>query len=179
MFEHYAKHDKILVTGPHRGMTTFAATAIQHDLEEHGLIREELCWLPNDNLERLNYWLNECPAKIVAQAPFAADMCHKYKHCLVVFLHRPIEEIEASQKRMFHANGEDVFWPEMEMTERRKYHQSDYSIPVGSVKYKNWQLQKERLAHYVELSTETLKEHPLYVPKPDRTGFHVRQTHVA
>ena len=174
MFEHLAKHNKILVTGPHRSGTTFAATAIAHDLKEHGIIKEELCWLPNLGLNRLEYWLTN-PNKVVVQAPFAADACHQYPGVFVVFMHRDIDDIEASQKRMYLDNGGDVFWPSMEMTERGKYHNDDYSQRVSEVKYDSWKHQKERIANYLDLDYESLADHPLWIPKDNRKEFTVRQ----
>ena len=175
MFEHLAKHKKILVTGPHRSGTTFAATAIQHDLKDtHGLVKEELCWLPKMGLRRLEYWLTN-PVKVVVQAPFAADVCHQFLGTFVVFMQRKIDDIEASQKRMYLDDGGDVFWPGMEMTERGKYHRDDYSKRVSEIKYDSWQHQKERIANYFELEYESLSGHPLWIDSAQRKEFTVRQ----
>jgi len=179
MFEHLSKYKKILLTGPHRSESTFAATAIQYDLKDtHSLVLEERCWLPKLDLSRLDYWLTECSEPVVVQAPFAADVCHQYPGIFVVFMHRAIKDIEASQKRMYTSKGDTVNWPHIEMTERAKYGSEDYSLRISEVKYESWQAQKERIGegYYLELQTDTLVDHPLYVPKEIRKDFHVRQT---
>ena len=91
MFEHLAKHKKIIVTGPNRSGTTLAATAIQHDLKTtHGLIKEELCQF---RIEGVQVWM-DCPEPMVIQAPFIADACHQFPTALVVYMHRDLKDIE-------------------------------------------------------------------------------------
>ena len=172
MFENLAKHRKILVTGPHRSGTTFAATAIAHDTG-HGLVREELCRFSRKGLE---HWI-ENDARVVIQAPFASDICHQFPTAMVVFMHRDIEDIEASQKRMFNSDGSDVAWFGFEFREREHYHTDDFSRPISEIKYDVWQEQKKKLLNFMELQYESLSEHPLWVAKECRKDFHVRQTH--
>ena len=171
MFAHLAKHKKILVTGPHRSGTTFAATAIQHDLAEHGLIKEELCKFSQRGLE---HWL-ECPEPMVIQAPFASDICHQYPQAFIVFMFRNIADIEKSQWKMVMANGQKVFWPKFEMGVRGVYHSDDYTKTLAEITYENWQEQKERIPNYLELQYESLMNHPLWIT--DRSDFHGRQVY--
>lgn len=193
MFEHLAKHKKILVTGPHRSGTTFTATAIAHDTG-HGLIREELSGF---SAKKLSYWLTEAPGPVVCQAPYAADKCHLFG-AFVVFMMRDLKDIEASQQRMKLEDGKPVNWDRMERGQRRLYHAKEGAI--AELKYQNWTKQREKIANYLEVDYESLRGHPLWVDKakwqpykgvpcggewplycgivPVRDTFHVRQTHV-
>lgn len=172
MFESLEQHKKILVTGPHRSGTTFAATAIQHDLRDsHGLIREELCRKSNFDIGKARYWLMEYPGAVVVQAPFLADMCHQFPGVFVVFLHRDNVDIARSQQRMYEINGQQVIWPYIEDAELSKYHANG---AIALIKYESWQEQKKSIDHYLELDYESLRAHPLWVD--DRKDFHVRQT---
>lgn len=171
MFEHLAKYRKILVTGPHRSGTTFAATAIAHDTG-HGLIREELSRF---NPRLLRAWLQESPSPVVCQAPYAADICHTFGDVLVVWMVRDVSEIEASQARMRLEDGAPVNWSRIEAGERRRYHANE---PIAAVKYRNWPLQRAKIARYLNLEYESLRDHPLWIAPEFRVDFHVRQTSV-
>ncbi len=180
MFEHLVRHDKILVTGTHRSGTTFAASAIHHDLRDtHGLVREELVWHEALSTKYFDMWVRELDAKLVIQAPFLADICHQYPECMVVFMHRRLEEIDRSQREhMFTPDGRPVDWWRMNRQEMAKYN-SDEHISSNVIKYENWLEQRERLPHYLELRYDDLKAHPLWVDRRTRQSFHVRQTRVA
>lgn len=172
MFEHLVTHRKILVTGPHRSGTTFAATAIQHDLREtHGLVKEELCWLPDFKLDRFWPWFTEIRASVVVQAPWAADICHTVP-AFIVFMVRNAEDIQASQRRMKLKDGSKVGWTKIEQSEFDKYHH--YDVPIAEVKYHSWQTQKKHCLN-MELEYESLRSHPLWIDRPFRKDFHVRQ----
>jgi hypothetical protein len=174
MFEHLKQHKKILVTGPHRSGTTFAATAIQRDLKDtHGLVKEELCHFQQGGVE---HWLST-PNPCVIQAPFVADVCHQYPQAFIVYMLRNPEDIEKSQWKMTMKNGEKVFWPKFEMVVRGDYHTDDYSRTIAEIKYDNWQEQKQRLPNYLELEYESLCEHPLWIAPEHRKLFHGRQVY--
>jgi len=175
VFENLAKHRKILVTGPHRSGTTIAATMIHDDLKSsHGLVLEELCWKPERCLDAVKMWL-EINEPMIIQAPFAADVCHQFPGVFVVFMHRDIDAIENSQKRMKLRNGRKVWWHDIEATERDKYHCDDST--VAGMKYRCWQDQKQHIVNYLELDYETLKDHHLWIQPELRKDFHVRQTY--
>ena len=160
-------------------MTTFAATAIAHDTG-HGLVREELC---RYSIAGVRHWLLEVDVPVVVQAPFAAPVCHQLRGVFVVYMIRPIEEIKASQQRMFlpeddpwmpDLDGGPVQWGRMEAGAKREYHTDEGDI--AEVKYRSWRDQKERCRH-LELHTHELEDHPLFIPAADRKSFHVRQVH--
>jgi len=175
MFEYLAKYPKILVTGPHRSGTTFAATAIQYDLRDtHGLVREELCWRPDLDLTAVRMWLYETPAPIVMQAPFVADCCHQFPQAFVVFMFRDVDDIERSQAdHMVLKNGNKVAWRWIARTEFGKYNHTG-GKKVAELKYETWRFQRERLPFHLELEYESLRSHSLWVD--NRKDFHVRQT---
>lgn len=172
MFEHLAKHRKILVTGPHRSGTTFAATAIAHDTG-HGLIREELSRFRYD---ALRYWLVDAHMPLVCQAPYAAEICHTFSDVLVVWMVRDIEDIKASQSRMVMEDGTPVNWGRIAYGQLRAYHEQ--AGEIAEIKYRNWPGQRAQIANWLEVDYESLRDHPLWVEAPLRKNFHVRQTSV-
>jgi len=175
MFQHLKSHKKILVTGPHRAGTTIAATMIAHDTQSF-LALEEKCWLPGQDLQLLDWWMNDYKGSVVCQAPFAADQCHVYKNALVVFMHRDLSDIKKSQQRMFSEDHEDINWERIQRAETRKYHTGQLGRPIAQIKYEQWQEQKQDLPYHLDLEYESLKDHELWVDKEDRKAFHVRQT---
>lgn len=177
MFEHLARHRKILVTGPHRSGTTFTATAIAHDLPSHGLVREELLWNTR-GMVGARAWLQEQPAPVVVQAPQFMDCCHQFPGVFVVVMMRRVEEIEDSMcNHFFLDNGKPASQRKVRMLEHQHYRPT-YDVPLSYLKYESWHEQKEKMhpAMYLELLYDDLKEHPLWVDRAERRHFHVRQT---
>lgn len=165
---HLAKYPKILVTGPHRAGTTFAATAIAHDTG-HFLALEEIC-RPN-----LVFWLTETDFPIVCQAPFAADICHTFQ-AFVVFMIRPLADIARSEQQMRLESGQRVNWNRMQTHELAKYGRGGACFGNGvaaAEKYARWPEQRERIKDWLELDYQSLETHELW---RDNRDFHVRQT---
>lgn len=172
LFEYLAVFPKILLTGPHRSMSTIAATMIAADTG-HELILEEQCWFSHRVMEG---WLYDYSKPVVIQAPWAASMCHQYSDVFVIFMIRPVDKIETSQQRMWEKNGKPVWWPQFEMGERSKYHTDDFATPLAQIKYENWTHQQKRLPNHLSLHSRILEEHPLFIRADQRQDFHVRQT---
>ena len=174
-FTHLKTYSKILVTGPHRSGTTISAKMIASDLGYPPVI-EEKSWFGND-IEPLRWWLEGYSKPCVCQAPFAAHAAHSFNDdVLVIFMIRDVSDIQQSEQKMMHEGGEPVNWAGIQLTETRLYNTGQIGKPISMIKYENWEHQKPKIKHWLELSFEDLRSHPMWIE--DRKGFHVRQTNV-
>lgn len=99
MFEHWASHRVIVVTGPQRSGTTIAAAMVAADTG-HELVREEAFnvhdpWLWRDLVSRPGQRVIQCPTMFA----FVSELAER-RDVLVVFMNRPLAEIHASQQRI-------------------------------------------------------------------------------
>jgi hypothetical protein len=112
--------------------------------------------------------------KVVLQAPFLAHMLHYLKEYVdenslcVVMMKRPVEEILASQQRMFEQfkTGSGIWAYRL-----RKFHAL---TPMPEVVYETWEYQQTRIKYWMEVQYSDLKRNKLWVE--DRSQFHFRQT---
>ena len=83
-------------------------------------------------------------------------------------MNRPLEDILASQRRI---NWTD----EIEVRPYQEMKLFDMSLPIAHIKYQYAEriLARQRRIEYMDY--DSLSEHPLFIPKEDRTGFHPSQ----
>jgi len=170
MFEHLREYSRILVTGPHRSGTTIAATMIAHDTG-HDLVKEEEFFYTRPEAFECLYDADYGPK--VMQCPFMACRIHYYPEALVVWMNRPDQEIYDSISRMTTITDRKIMFHGWFVKEFDAYHTDEEDIL--KIKRENWELQKERLPHYIEIDYHTLSEHPLWIPKEKR-NWHLRAT---
>ena len=163
-FKHLKKFKKILVTGPQRSGTTFAANIIASDLgylyvdERHIGIRSLTALFTKliDN--------NSC----VIHGPCFCPVCHwiDTPDTAIIILRRSVEDIIASQLRIEWTHEESELL----------YCFSDEG-PISKVRYNLFDKYQKKLLKipYFEIEYEELASHPLWVDKDNRKNFHPRQ----
>lgn len=164
MFEHLARYQRILVSGPQRSGTTIATEMIAADTG-YRVVREEAFDVYDVvKLQTILHAKNivaQCPT-MVAFLPELAD-----ENTLVVWMRRPVAEIIASQKR--------IKW-RYESVERERLGLFESNTPIAVAKYEWWAANKHRMAHTFEVDYSSLKQHRLWVAPEQRIAFHARQT---
>lgn len=158
MFEQMRRFDLIVVTGPQRSGTTIATKMIATDLDMEYVEEERF------DVHYFHRLLPLLTGRRVIQAPALSAYCHLLpEEVAVVFMIRPVEEIQRSEQR--------VRWPE-EHVELAKYFRTTGTI--AQVKYDVWrQHQRPNIRHWFELKYAALQQHPLWIE--DRAHFHSRQ----
>ena len=164
-------HDKdfkrILVTGSHRSGTTFAASCIAHDTEN--------IFFPEENISFGNpYKLKQFLAfhsRFVLQAPAISLFCHQYNFDLIIYMDRDIKDIILSMKSLPDRLIQDQY---NIISELYGTYYLDYSLPYAKRMIFN-NLQIQHIENPVFLQYESLKKHPFWIPKPERTNWHIRQ----
>lgn len=164
MFEFLEPFTRIIVTGPQRSGTTLVARAIAQDLGRQ-YIDEQAFTATNVDKWRSVVRTNN---NFVMQAPGMCRFVHEFGHwdeVAVVLVRRNIDDIIASQER--------VGW-RWEDYELKNYGKA--SGPISQVKYDYWDnYQTYRIKNNFEVRYEDMVNHPLWVDKADRRGWHVRQ----
>jgi hypothetical protein len=173
MFEHLKQHDQIVIVGPQRAGTTIATKMIANDLGYETFLEEQILYDYN-YLQGLIIGNRRKNVKGVYQAPnFTA-----YSHLLagepaIIIMVRKTEDIIASQMRINWGGPGGT----NEKNELARYFR-DSGI-ASKVKYEVWKkFQKAQIKYPYELEYESLKTHPMWVDKKDRTNFGPRQTEI-
>jgi len=188
MFKHLAKFEKILVTGPQRSGTNICARMIAHDTG-HVFVSEDAIAPSDSGLKELNVLFQQ-DLKFVVHGPYFCRHAHEFAipGSLIVLMIRDLKSIYESQER--------VGWRYGQMDLSKQYD----SFPVGrlvisqvvqelkevnpdkiiaGVKYHFWsEYQRLWIKDYLEVSFDSLTEHPLWVPKEQRADFTFHQTKV-
>jgi Cupin-like domain len=168
MFEHLAAHPRILVTGPQRAGTTIASRMIAHDTGHRCVDEAEFgvydvrAWRRLLELDRV---VIQCPhmLKLIVDEP--------REDVLVVLMRRALADIHASEQR--------IGWEENYRGNSAEL--APFGRTLGSsaeIKYAYWQ-GNVKPPHFVELSYETLRDHPFYVPAARRASFGRKDTGLA
>lgn len=160
---------RIIVTGPQRSGTRIAATCLAHDLSLRFVGEEEF---RSRSLLLMASKLFAAPC--VMQAPALSAQVHVVSAC-IVFMRRPLDEIQASQERI-QWHGEPF--------ERRQYRSPLFqgfrftdNEPIAAVKYRAWEtLQRRHVEHAFDLDYHSLRGHSLWVEKGERQEFAPLQT---
>lgn len=174
MFEHLARYDKILVTGPQRSGTTVAAKAISQDTGHRYVDEDEY----GVHSEEAFIELLEGSHRIVIQCPTMSHIVHQVatSDTLVVMMMRDCDDIRASEERVEWTVGvyQELYRFGMSPRQARSYRKKGGQ--VAPLKYRRWQEeQRDLIPHWLELEYESLSGHPLWVPKEQRTHFEARQ----
>ena len=174
MFEEFAKHKAILVTGPQRAGTRIATKMIAADTGHRYVDEIDIAFRRWDLV--LELAAGEEP--VVIQAPGLSHMAEHFPG-LVVFMMRPVAEIEASQKR--------IGWnPASEYTERGNYDKmptltwdGQHENRISAIKYTHWlDYQSNLTKNYVEVWHHDLSKHRLWVDADKRRDFAAGQTEI-
>ena len=164
MFENARTFERVFVSGPQRSGTRIVAKAIAYDTGYDYVDEKEVTF---HDFKLLEHYLGK--NKVVIQCP---GLCHKLhwvtdKNTIVVMVIRPIDEIEASEKR--------IGWSQVDrLAELSKYGYTEGII--SKIKYDYWKtVQKPILGdRATEIVYHGLTEHPLFIK--DRKGFEWNQT---
>jgi hypothetical protein len=163
MFEHLAPFSRIIVTGPQRSGTTIAAVMIAEELGYYFYPEEQIRVWESWRVKRLFGRTSD----FVLQAPAICRHVHRYSEpdVAVVMVRRDVDEILASEQRVEWTGQERELWR--------------YGLREGviaEVKYNFWETgQKTRIHNPFELEYESLRHHPRWIPKGERTDFGPRQ----
>ena len=168
MFEHIT-HKKIIVTGPQRAGTRIATTMIAQDTGLRFVDESEVGYY---DIEKMRDFI-KYEDNFVIQAPNFSNIIDQFSDdVLIVFMMRPIEDIDASRVRILHINGG--------CNNKRRSNDKEKLLgrKQAPLKYEDWEEQKKNIKHYLEVEYDSLKEHPLFVPKEHRANFQWNQTKV-
>jgi len=154
MFKHLKNYDKVLVTGPHRSGTTITMRMIAHDTGFTGLDEKVFGFRFIRELPRV--W----QASTVLQAPNALPwlpvLVRPEDMVAVVMVRRSIADITASVARQKAPDGRHVQAP----------------VFTAEQGYRLWSSMYKGGFSYLEVNYEDLSDHPLWVPKERRVGWH-------
>lgn len=158
---------KILVTGPHRGGTTFSGYALAQELNYLFYPEENIS---NGGLKRLKLFDKQHP-KYVLQLPGFSHMCHLHEFDAVIFIKRNTEDVLNSMKRLSNKLIDNQTKANLKLLGLKE---SNLSLPELKLKaFKEIQMDKIKNSYILEY--ESWKDHEKYLPKSEREGFHIRQ----
>lgn len=157
----------VLVVGPQRAGTTIAARMLAGGLGTDFLDEREVA---GDLDQRIAELRHRRTASVV-QCPAWTWTCHELggRGIGVVLLRRPVEEVIDSQER--------IRWTRRcQPQELWRYGLT--SGVIAEVKYRAWDEHQRRAlgAHAHEMAYAALAEHPLWLARDLRQGFHAKQT---
>jgi hypothetical protein len=175
MFEHLKAYDKILVTGPQRSGTRIAAKMIAYDTG-YEFVDEEHFGVHSETLFR---GMVAGRSEVIIQCPGLSHAIHRYSYddTLIIMMIRDVEDIVKSEKRIKWARG---YWDELlklgiDYNDLRRARRE--GVRPSELKYELWETkQRDMVENYLELEYESLKDHPLWIPKEKRQGFKETQT---
>lgn len=153
---------RIYVTGPQRSGTTICARMICHDTGYQYIDSEQVnshdgTWVRKHNAEKTRF-VQHCPFLLRTIAGVSTV------RTLVVVMRRDVDDIVASQHR--------IGW--LDSKERARWPGVTFN-GIAARKYAYWETHKEHVRHYLEVEYESLREHPLWVPRQRRKAFGKRQ----
>ena len=171
MFDHFRPFATLVVTGPQRSGTKFAAEIIAEELRLRYVNESEY------GVHALDRFWKLLDERAVIHSPALSAYCHLLPaHVAVVFMLRDFGEIVASQARV-------PGWRETEEPrELAKYFRASGSESSAAVKYAVWErFQKPAMLSegkpFFELRYPAdLQDHSRYVPPEERQGWLPFQT---
>lgn len=161
----YSRFRVVVISGPQRSGTTIAARIIAAESGMQYVDENEY------GTKAVDAWreLVKSGQGLVIHSPAMARWLHEVgdEDVAVVWLMRPLPEIQASQKR--------IGWDDAD--ERAKYHMTAKDLrPVAFVKKWYWYTnQRPFIVNAFELEYHDLKQHPLWVEAHKRVTFGSRQ----
>lgn len=167
MFESWAIHPRIVVTGPHRSGTTIASKMISLDTGHRYV--DEGDYQSNLPFTRNSFWREVLllQSGVVVQSPsMIKDLIDDPPpDIFVVLMRRNIDDIHASADRIGLQLEHEA--TRFGVTER----------DLAAAKYDYWDSHAKRFS-FQELDYSSLRGHPLYISKERRVNFHVKQTEI-
>lgn len=163
MFEYLAPFSRIIVSGPQRSGSTLVAAAIAEDLSYWFYPEEQIrVW----ELWRVERLFNRT-SDFTLQAPAICRYVHRFSapDVAIVLVRRNVKDILASEERVEWIGQPHELW-------RYKLREGI----IAQVKYDYWdERQKHIIDNPFEVEYESLREHPLWVPRKERAGWEPRQ----
>ena len=155
---------KILVTGPQRSGTRIVAKMIAHD---NNILYVSEQQIRIRSKRRAGNYL-KLEERLVIQCPGLCRWIHEFSdtNVLIVMVIRSVDDIVASQAR--------VKWNRFQKRELEYYGKTKGVI--SKVRYEYWEEQKKMISNWIEVKYEDLKNHPLFIPKEERSDFRWNQT---
>ena len=161
MFEDLAGYDYILVTGPQRSGTTIAAKMIAEDT---GKLFVSEGHMQDARDEKGALWhIMHRVRNIVIQCPRMSAYVHEYaaENVLVVFMHRELEDIKASEAK--------IGWGDA--LQRQRYHAEDDKRHIAQIKWAYWRkVQQDQCWDTLDLEYDDLADHHLWV-RPEHRNW--------
>lgn len=168
-------YSRIVVSGCQRSGTTVMAKMLAGDLRLKHVDEDQY------GVDRTVYFRSFlATGGVVLQAPAMSHYLHMIgdENTIVIWMRRPLEEIRSSMNRI-RWGGSD------ENREKHKYryqfrHPIDYTRPIEEIKLDVWQNYQQPLMRVpwieVPYDCDYMQDHPLYIAKEGRSGFHPKQT---
>ncbi len=165
------KHFRVIVvSGPQRSGTTFAAQCIAEDLDYTYIDEGEFSVNKFDQFMAIASWRR----RVVIQAP---GLTSKLDHpsltaisdACVVFMHRSVAEIIESQDRIRWADAG---------AEWAQYGESRDGRSIAAFKYHQWKRQCASVPNFFDFQYLAMQAHDRWVDKADRVSFTPKQTRV-
>jgi hypothetical protein len=165
LFEDWAVHLRIVVTGPQRSGTRIAAKMIAEDTK-HTYVDEREFGVFNP--QRWRQVLQS--ERIVVQAPtmFKEIVDSPPPEIFVVLMRRDLAKIRASAQR--------IGWDRHPLGNSKEL--SRFGLTSGDsaqAKYDYWASHDKKVP-FLELEYESLRQHPLFIPDEQRRNFGALQT---
>lgn len=157
---------RVLVTGPQRSGTMIASKILAHDL---GVSHIDETAFDTHDFQRFHDKARNSP-QFVMQCPTMAPYVHLIPGVLVVWMHRDLQDILRSQRR--------IEWQPFEQVEKDRYFYHG-SHEAAAIKTNAW-TRFQRIAigeRAFDLDYDSLQDHPLWIDKEHRVSFAERQTH--
>ena len=166
MFEELKKYSKIFVTGLARSGTRIATRMIAQDTGMDFI--DETEWGVVDVPKLVHY--DKYFSKFVVQATSLSFCISRFSRedTLIVFVKRDLNDIQLSWDRVRTKNLDSIklLW---------KNPPKEALVSVKDRLF-YWERQKPKIINLLEVEYESLKDHPLWVPKEKRDDFLWHQT---
>lgn len=168
----------IFITGPNRSGTTIAARIFAHDTGYDLVLEDDFGY---SDLAQLASFIYADYGPSVIQCPFLSHVIHDLPYligidmeeCLVVMVHRDIEDIKASESRAKDARGNSIAFGIINQQRKALGYNADGPDHIAEVCYEAWGRQKPMIPNTLDLQYESLKGHHLWIEQRD---FSIRQT---
>lgn len=163
------KAKKVLITGPHRSGTTFAAKILARELSYPYFTEENI----HGGSRHLLKKLDESCGMYVLQAPGFSERAHDFPFDAVVFIRR--NEADVLESMDEYLSDKLVAGQTKRTLKLLNKENSDLSLPALKLKaFEEVQMPVLGDRGFI-LDYESLADHDLWVPESEREGWHIRQ----
>lgn len=174
MFEGLKDWPIILVTGPQRSGTVICSRMIANDTGHQYL--DEGLWQVWDGVKARDLADQRKPCVLQGPGILKDALRFSDPECAIILMRRDIEDIIASQARI----GWNI-WAQKEISHYVNLRPDSMwyinaSLFVASAKYDYWETYiVDHISYWKEVQYESLKDHPMWVPKEERANFGAKQ----